>query len=90
MGRRLEFTRLKSHLASGGLTNTYALPDGVGHGPKSVGAICDPTAFSGVVEVPPGVLGPHDGTVVVDLVEPGCEPLSLMLTRSFERRSFVT
>jgi hypothetical protein len=46
-----------------------------GHGPKGVGAICDPTAFSGVVEVAPGVLGPRDGQVVVDLVEPGCEPL---------------
>jgi hypothetical protein len=27
-----------------------------GHGPKGVGAICDPSAFSGVVEVPSGVL----------------------------------
>src|SRR2546430_11762030 len=25
----------------------------MGHGPKSVGAICDPTAFSGILEVPP-------------------------------------
>jgi hypothetical protein len=46
-----------------------------GHGPKGVGAICDPSAFHGVVEAPPGVLGPVDGQVVVDLVEPGCEPL---------------
>jgi hypothetical protein len=46
-----------------------------GHGPRSVGAICEPIAFNGVVEVPPGVLGPRDGDVVVDLVEPGCEPL---------------
>jgi len=47
-----------------------------GHGPKGVGALCDPAVFSGVVEVEPGVLGPRDGTVVVDLVEPGCEPIS--------------
>jgi hypothetical protein len=47
-----------------------------GHGPKRVGAICDPADFSGVVEVAPGVLGPRDGTVVVDLVEPGCEPIT--------------
>jgi hypothetical protein len=47
-----------------------------GHGPKGVGAICDPDAFSGVLEVPPGVLGPRDGAVVVDLVEPGHEPIS--------------
>ncbi len=46
-----------------------------GHSPKSVGAVCDPTAFNGVVEVAPGVLGGRDGAVIVDLVEPGCEPL---------------
>jgi hypothetical protein len=53
-----------------------------GHGPKSVGAVCDPTAFSGVVEVRPGVLGPRDGTIVVDLVEPGCEPISWPFTEA--------
>jgi hypothetical protein len=47
----------------------------LGHGPKSVGAICDPTAFSGVVRVAPGVLGPRQGRVIVDLVEPGCDPM---------------
>jgi len=47
-----------------------------GHGPKSVGAVCDPACFSGVVEVAPGVLGSRDGTVLVDLVESGCEPIS--------------
>jgi hypothetical protein len=46
-----------------------------GHGPKSVGAICDPAVFNGIVEVPVGVLGPRHGSVVVDLVEPGGEPL---------------
>jgi hypothetical protein len=46
-----------------------------GHGPKAVGAICDPAVFSGVVEVQPGVLGPRDGAVVVDLVEPHVEPM---------------
>jgi hypothetical protein len=46
-----------------------------GHGPKGVGAICDPTAFSGVVKVAPGVLGPRHGEVKVDLVEPGHEPM---------------
>jgi hypothetical protein len=47
-----------------------------GHGPKGVGAICNPTAFSGVVEVAPGILGPRSGQVVLDLVEPGCEPMA--------------
>jgi hypothetical protein len=37
---------------------TYA-----GHGPKSTGAVCDPTAFDGVVIVEPGILGPRDGSV---------------------------
>jgi hypothetical protein len=45
-----------------------------GHG-TSVGAICDPADFNGVVEVPIGVLGPKDGMVLVDLVEPGYKPL---------------
>jgi hypothetical protein len=45
-----------------------------GHG-KAAGAICDPALFSGVVEVPPGVLGPRHGAVAVDLVEPGHEQL---------------
>ncbi|HZL89218.1 MAG TPA: hypothetical protein VFB96_12635 [Pirellulaceae bacterium] len=44
-----------------------------GHAPKSVGAICDLAAFCGVVEVPPGVLGPRNGVVTVGLVEPGHE-----------------
>jgi hypothetical protein len=46
----------------------------MGHGPKSVGAVCDPEVFAGVVELPPGLLGPRDGQVLVDLVEPGCDP----------------
>jgi hypothetical protein len=45
-----------------------------GHG-KSSGAIYDPSAFTGVVEVPPRVLGPKHGGVTVDLVEPGHEPV---------------
>jgi hypothetical protein len=48
-----------------------------GHFPKSVGAVCDPTAFSGVIEVAPGVLGGRDGAVIVDVVDPGREPLSV-------------
>jgi hypothetical protein len=50
-----------------------------GHGGKSIGAICDSTHFSGVVELGPGILGPVHGNVAVDLVEPGCEPMDLML-----------
>jgi hypothetical protein len=62
-----------------------------GYGPKGVGAICDPAAFTGIVEVPLGVLGPRDGSVFIDLVEPGREPLTwygpIVLSRVF--RDFV-
>jgi hypothetical protein len=44
-----------------------------GHG-KSSGAVCDSTAFDGVVVVEPGILGPKDGSVGVDLVTPEYEP----------------
>ena len=47
-----------------------------GHGPKTVGAVCDPSLFAGAVELFPGVLGPRDGTVLVDLVEPGSDPIT--------------
>jgi hypothetical protein len=60
------------------LTGTFrgceALGHYAGHGPKGVGATCDPTAFSGVVKLAPNVLGPRHGAVTVDLVEPGQEP----------------
>ena len=46
------------------------------HGPKSVGAICDRDVFAGLIELPSGVLGPSDGDVLVDLVEPGCNPIT--------------
>jgi hypothetical protein len=48
-----------------------------GHGPKTIGAICNPANFSEVIEIAPGILGPRDGYVAVDLVEPGYEPLEL-------------
>ena len=59
-----------------------------GHGPKGVGAICNPTDFSGVVEVSSGVLGPRDGGVTVDLVEPGCEPPAFAWTKIVRRQIF--
>ena len=63
------------------LTNAFRGTEHVGmyfgHGPKRVGAVCDPAAFSGVIELLPGVLGPRDGGIAVDLVEPGHEPTDL-------------
>jgi hypothetical protein len=46
----------------------------MGHSPEEGGVTCDPTAFAGVVEVAPGILGPLHGGVIVDLVEPGYKP----------------
>jgi hypothetical protein len=65
----------KRQSLTGRFQGTEHLGNSMGHGPKGVGAVCDPTAFSGVVEIAPGVLGPRHGGVVVDLVEPGCEPM---------------
>jgi hypothetical protein len=49
----------------------------MGFAPKSVGAVCEPVDFTEVFEVPPGILGPRNGAVTVDLFEPGstAEPL---------------
>jgi len=41
-----------------------------------------------VVEVPPGVLGPHHGAVAVDLVEPEHEPVDLLWERIVVQRTF--
>ena len=61
-----------------------------GYGPKSVGAICDPTAFSGVVEIAPRVWGPMDGWVAVDLVEPGTQPaMKIPYSRIIIRKEFT-
>jgi hypothetical protein len=59
---------------TGSFHGTEHLGGYYGHAPKSVGAVCDPAAFSGILELPPGVLGPSKGAVTVDLVEPGHEP----------------
>jgi hypothetical protein len=71
-----KFGSQKRQPLTGAFRGTEHLGAYMGHGPKSVGALCDPTDFSGVMEVAPGVLGPRDGSVVVDLVEPGCQPLA--------------
>lgn len=36
-----------------------------GYGPKKVGAVCDPTAFDGILELPPGLLGPRDSKLLL-------------------------
>jgi hypothetical protein len=66
----------------------YALRANCGYGPKSVGAICDPSAFTAVVELAPSILGPRDGQITVDLVEPNCQPIASPWTKIVERRVF--
>jgi hypothetical protein len=59
----------------------------MGHDPLKEGKICDPAEFSPIVEVPYGVLGPTKGNVIIDLVEPGCDPLPA-LYHVLQRRIF--
>lgn len=58
-----------------------------GHGPKGVGAICDQAAFNGVVEVKPGVLGPSQGCVAVELLEPGRDPTAVFPFGEINKRT---
>jgi hypothetical protein len=73
------------------LTGTFSSAEHLGayagHG-TGAGAICDPSLFSGVVEVPPGVLGPRHGAVAVDLVEPEHEPTELFWERVVIQQTF--
>jgi hypothetical protein len=49
---------------------------------------CNPTVFSGVVNVALGVLGPRHGGVKVDLVELGHEPMEFLWTKIVTRQIF--
>jgi hypothetical protein len=72
-----KFGSQKRQPLTGKFSGTEHLGMYLGHMPKAVGAVCDPGSFSGVVEIPPGILGPRHGGAVIDLVEPGQEPRSL-------------
>jgi hypothetical protein len=72
-GRKM-LTPQKRQPLTGSFQGTVDLGIDAGYAPKAVGAIYDPTAFSGVVKVPSGVLGPKYGAVGVVLVEPGHAP----------------
>ena len=69
-----KFDHRKKQPLNGTFTGTEHLGGYGGHG-ASIGAVCDPSSFNGVVEATPDQLGPYKGQVIVDLVEPGCEPL---------------
>lgn len=59
-----------------------------GYAPRSVGAVCDMTAFDGVLVTPPDILGPRHGWIAVDLVEPGCEPVPLPWSKVVKREVY--
>ncbi len=59
-----------------------------GHFPKSVGAICDPSHFSGIFTVDSKVLGANGGGINVDLVEPGVEPPKVLEGKIAIRKVF--
>jgi hypothetical protein len=52
------------------------------------GLVCDPGAFSRVIQVAPGVLGPRQGQIVVDLVQPNCVPISQPFAPGFRQEIF--
>ena len=85
---RKTFQPTKRQSLSDTFRGTESLGVYAGFGPKVVGAICDPIAFDGVVEVGPGVLGPRDGFVIVDLVEPSCEPTNNPWSKIVHRQVF--
>jgi hypothetical protein len=72
----MTFQTSKKQPLTGSFRGIQSLGTYYGHGPKEVGAVCNPTSFDVVMRIPPGVLGPRHGGVQVDLVEPGVELLS--------------
>ncbi|MGC8476289.1 MAG: hypothetical protein ACP5NP_08040 [Acetobacteraceae bacterium] len=78
----------KRQRLGGAFRGTEHLGAYFGHTPREIGAVCDPGAFSAVVEVPSGVLGPRDGAVIVDLVEPGGDPVHLPWARVVRQEVF--
>ncbi len=86
---RTVFEPIKCQPLTGAFKGTEHLGAFAGHGPTCVGAICEPSAFSGVVEVKPGVLGPRDGVITVDLVEPGSDPSPFCWEHIVQRKVFT-
>jgi len=73
---------------TGAFRGTEHLGTQSGYAPRGVGAICDPADFSGILEVPSGVLGAVAGSIAVDLVEPGKATTWLPWSRVVMRKVF--
>jgi hypothetical protein len=69
-----KFMPQKRQPLTGKFRGSVSLGAFYGHSAKGVGAVCDPSAFTSVIRVPDGILGPRDGGIAVDLVEPGVSP----------------
>lgn len=85
---RKTFQPAKRQPLSDTFRGTESLGVYAGFGPKVVGAVCDSTAFDGVVEVGPGVLGPKDGFVNVDLAEPPYESVNNSWSKIIHQQIF--
>ena len=84
-GKKFEHT--KKQPLNGSFQGTENLGGYGGHS-ASIGAICDPNAYNGVVEVTPDEL--TKGSVVVDLVQPSHKPIEwLNVTRETIFTDFV-
>ncbi|MGC2465342.1 MAG: hypothetical protein WA517_09115 [Candidatus Acidiferrum sp.] len=73
---------------TGVFTGTENLGCFAGHGTNL--AECDQVLFHGVLEVPIGVLRAHHGTICIDLVEPGCQPITAIPSHKVVRRKTFT
>jgi hypothetical protein len=56
--------------------------------PKRIGQICKPQVYTDVIEVPLAALNSQDGTIVVDLVEPGCNPITWPFQHQVAQKTF--
>lgn len=68
-GQKFSSTHKRQPL-TGAFRGHVSLGRYAGYGPKGVGAIADPSVFSGLIRVRPGLLGPRHGYIDVDLIEP--------------------
>lgn len=85
---RMALPPVKRQPLTAAFRGTENLVSFAGYGPKTVGAICDPSAFTAVVELAPGILRSNDGQIAVDLVGPNCQPSALPWTKIVRQEVF--
>jgi hypothetical protein len=85
---RVAIRSYKRQPLTGSFRGTEHLGAESGFAPRGLGAICDPADFTGVVEIPSGVLGVAAGSISVDLVEPGEATTSIPWSQVVMRKVF--